>query len=157
MADNEDIDILNKNLNRYDDPDYLNVNGYRPSVDLNSKLKFEKSTIEKIASVAAYQVPGVLALKGGVISGIQETFGLEDMTKGVSAEIGEKEAAFDISIIMEHGYSAQKVYDDIKEIVSEHIQSMTGLVAAEINLKIVDLMTKRDYENYKNPGSDNLR
>lgn len=157
MADNEDIDILNKNLNRYDDPDYLNVNGYRPSVDLNSKLKFEKSTIEKIASVAAYQVPGVLALKGGVISGIQETFGSEDMTKGVSAEIGEKEAAFDISIIMEHGYSAQKVYDDIKEIVSEHIQSMTGLVAAEINLKIVDLMTKRDYENYKNPGSDNLR
>lgn len=157
MADNEDIDILNKNLNRYDDPDYSNVNGYRPSVDLNSKLKFEKSTIEKIASVAAYQVPGVLALKGGVISGIQETFGSEDMTKGVSAEIGEKEAAFDISIIMEHGYSAQKVYDDIKEIVSEHIQSMTGLVAVEINLKIVDLRTKRDYENYKNPDSDNLR
>lgn len=157
MADNEDIDILNKNLNRYDDPDYLNVNGYRPSVDLNSKLKFEKSTIEKIASVAAYQVPGVLALKGGVISGIQETFGSEDMTKGVSAEIGEKEAAFDISIIMEHGYSAQKAYDDIKEIVSEHIQSMTGLVAVEINLKIVDLRTKRDYENYKNPDSDNLR
>lgn len=157
MADNEDIDILNKNLNRYDDPDYLNVNGFRPSVDLNSRLKFEKAVIEKIASVAVYQVPGVLDLKGGVIAGIQETFGSEDMTKGVSAEIGEKEAAFDISIIMEHGYSAQKVYDDIKEIVSEHIQTMTGLEAVEINLKVVDLMTKREYENYRNPDSVNLK
>ena len=78
------------------------------------------------------------------------------MTKGVSAEIGEKEAAFDISIIMEHGYSAQKVYDDIKEIVSEHIQLMTGLEAVEINLKIIDLMTRKEYERYKNPENKSL-
>lgn len=149
MSENKEIDILNKNLNREDDPDYLNVHGNRPSVDLNSKLRFEKAAIEKIASVAAFQVEGVLDLKGGVISGIQETFGSTDMTKGVSAEIGEKEAAFDINVIMEYGKSAPKVYEDIKRIVSDHIMTMTGLRVVEINLKVVDVMTAQEYYSKK--------
>lgn len=156
MNDKEDIDILNKNLNRPDNPKDLNVHGKKPSVDLNSRLKFEKSAVEKIASVAAFQVEGVLDLKGGMISGIQETFGSTDMTKGVTAEFGEKEAAFDINIIMEHGYSAQKVYQEIKKLVTEHVHLMTGLDVVEINLKVVDLMTKKEYENFKNPETKQL-
>ncbi len=156
MNDKEDINILNKNLNRQDDPKDLNVHGKKPSVDLNSRLRFEKSAVEKIASVAAFQVEGVLDLKGGMISGIQETFGSTDITKGVTAELGEKEAAFDINIIMEHGYSAQKVYQKIKKLVMEHVQFMTGLEVVEINLKVVDLMTKKEYENFKNPETKQL-
>lgn len=153
MSENKEIDILNKNLNREDDPDYFNVHGNRPSVNLNSRLSFDKSAIEKIASVAASQVDGVLDLKGGVLTGIQETFGTTDMTKGVSAEIGEKEAAFDINVIIEYGKSAPIVYENIKRIVSDHILTMTGLHVVEVNLKVVDVMTAQEYYSKKKTES----
>ena len=61
-----------------------------------SKLTFDNSVVQKIAAIAVREVPGVLDMEGGFFSGIQETFGGYDATKGIEAEVGEKEARIDI-------------------------------------------------------------
>lgn len=111
-----------------------------------SKLTFDNSVIEKIASIASSEVEGVLDLQGGVFTGFQERFGSGDLTKGVDANVGEKEAALDIEIIVEYGKSAPKIFDKIKQIVSQQVNLMTGLDVVEVNVNVKDVMTRKEYE-----------
>lgn len=111
-----------------------------------SKLTFDNSVIEKIASIASSEVEGVLDLQGGVFTGFQERFGSGDLTKGVDANVGEKEAALDIKIIVEYGKSAPKIFEKIKQIVSQQVNLMTGLDVVEVNVNVKDVMTRKEYE-----------
>lgn len=111
-----------------------------------SKLTFDNSVIEKIASIASSEVEGVLDLQGGIFTGFQERFGSGDLTKGVDANVGEKEAALDIEIIVEYGKSAPKIFEKIKQIVSQQVNLMTGLDVVEVNVNVKDVMTRKEYE-----------
>ena len=111
-----------------------------------SKLTFEDSVIEKIASIACQEVPGVLDMKGGFFSGISEQFGGRSLTKGISADVGEKEAAIDASIILEYGYSAPKAFEELKRNIARSVGQMTGLKVVEVNVRVDDVMTKKEYE-----------
>lgn len=132
-----------------------------------SKLTFEDQVIEKIASIACNEVQGVLDMKGGFFSGVQETFGGHDMTKGVSASVGEKETTIDLSIILEYGQSAPRVFEELKENVGKNIAQMTGLNVVEVNVKVEDVMTRKEFEQNRrqaqersfapNFGSNNYR
>lgn len=122
-----------------------------------SKLTFENSVIEKIASIAASEVEGVLDLQGGVFTGFQERFGSGDMTKGVDANVGEKEAALDIEIIVEYGKSAPKIFEKIKQIVSQQVNLMTGLDVVEVNVNVKDVMTRKEYDQKKRSNADDKR
>lgn len=122
-----------------------------------SKLTFENSVIEKIASIAASEVEGVLDLQGGIFTGFQERFGSEDMTKGVDANVGEKEAALDIEIIVEYGKSAPKIFEKIKQIVSQQVNLMTGLDVVEVNVNVKDVMTRKEYDQKKRSNADDKR
>lgn len=122
-----------------------------------SKLTFENSVIEKIASIAASEAEGVLDLQGGVFTGFQEKFGSGDMTKGVDANVGEKEAALDIEIIVEYGKSAPKIFEKIKQIVSQQVNLMTGLEVVEVNVNVKDVMTRKEYDQKKRSNADDKR
>lgn len=111
-----------------------------------SKLTFEDSVIEKIASIACQEVPGVLDMKGGFFSGISEQFGGYSLTKGISADVGEKEAAIDASIILEYGHSAPKVFEELKRNIAQSVGQMTGLKVVEVNVKVDDVMTRKEFE-----------
>lgn len=119
-----------------------------------SKLTFENSVIEKIASIASSEVEGVLDLQGGVFTGFQERFGSGDLTKGVDANVGEKEAALDIEIIVEYGKSAPKIFEKIKQIVSQQVNLMTGLEVVEVNVNVKDVMTRKEYEQKNRSNND---
>lgn len=111
-----------------------------------SKLTFDDSVIEKIAAIACHEVAGILDMKGGFFSGISEQFGGRSLTKGVTAEVGEKEAAIDASIILEYGYSAPKVFEELKRNIAQSVGQMTGLKVVEVNVRVDDVMTKKEYE-----------
>ena len=55
-----------------------------------SKLTFDNSVVQKIAAIAVREIPGVLDMEGGFFSGIQETFGGYNATKGIDAVRGRK-------------------------------------------------------------------
>ena len=107
---------------------------------------FEDSVIEKIAAIACHEVPGVLDMKGGFFSGISEQFGGYSLTKGISADVGEQEAAIDASIILEYGHSAPKVFEELKRNISQSVGQMTGLKVVEVNVRVDDVMTRKEFQ-----------
>ena len=51
------------------------------------KLVINENVVEKISSLAAQKIDGIIDMKGNVLSRIQEGLGGADKTKGVDADI----------------------------------------------------------------------
>ncbi|MDD7362535.1 MAG: Asp23/Gls24 family envelope stress response protein [Peptoniphilus sp.] len=120
-------------------------------------LIFDDSVVEKIISLAAREIKGVLDLKGGFISGITESFGASDATKGVDATINDKDVILDVKMILEFGQSAPRIFEELKQYAEQQLKLMTGLNIVELNVEVVDVMTRKDFEEkkQKNRASQN--
>ncbi|MDO5713618.1 MAG: Asp23/Gls24 family envelope stress response protein [Tissierellia bacterium] len=118
-------------------------------------LTFDTSVVEKIAALAAREIKGILDLKGGLLSGFTENFGAYDVTKGVDAEVGEKEVIINLKLILEFGQSAPRIFDDLKQYIGQQLKQMTGLTLVELNVDVVDVMTRKDFDQSKNKSLPN--
>ncbi len=109
-------------------------------------LSFDDAVVEKIVAITCQDVDGILEMKGGLLSTIQENFGGTDLTKGVDVSIEEnKRCDVDLSIIMEYGKSAPKIFASLRSVISENVKSMTGLTVDTLNVRVVDVMTQAEY------------
>lgn len=108
-------------------------------------LSFDDNVIEKIVAIACKEVDGIIDMKGGILSAIQEGFGGVDLTKGVDVEVRGSMAEIDLSIIMEYGKSAPQIFVDLKEAISQIVLEMTGLGVSALNVRVVDVMTKEEF------------
>jgi uncharacterized alkaline shock family protein YloU len=75
-------------------------------------------------------------MSGGVVGGIAEKLGRKNLSKGVKVEVGEKEAAVDLFVIVDYGSRIPEVSSNIQESVKKAIESMTGLTVVEVNVNI---------------------
>lgn len=109
------------------------------------KLSISDGVVEKISSLAARKVAGIVDMKGNVFSLIQETFGGDAKSKGVNADVTDNgETHIELSIILEYGQSAVEVFEGLKKIVGEDIAHMTGLHIASLTVNVVDVMSERE-------------
>jgi uncharacterized alkaline shock family protein YloU len=99
-------------------------------------VKISEEVVAIIAGIAATDVPGVAGMSGGIAGGIAEILGRKNLSKGVKVEVGEKEAAIDLYIIVEFGARIPQVAWDIQEKVKTEVQSMTGLNVVEVNIHV---------------------
>jgi uncharacterized alkaline shock family protein YloU len=99
-------------------------------------IKITEDVVAIIAGMAATEVPGVAGMSGGIAGGIAEALGRKNLSKGVKVEVGEKEAAIDLYIIVEYGCRIPDVAWNIQEKVKKAVETMTGLNAVEINIHI---------------------
>jgi uncharacterized alkaline shock family protein YloU len=102
------------------------------------------SVVTKIAGIAAREVPGVHRLGGGVARALgavtQRLPGTtESVTQGVSVEVGEREAAVDVTIVVEYGESIPSVAQKIRDNVVRRIEGLTGLKVTQVNVEVNDL------------------
>lgn len=110
-------------------------------------LTYSNGVIEKIVAMATREVPHVLGMKGNLMHFVQEQFGAESMTKGVSVEVtDDNRVVVNISVIVEYGAYIPDIFEDVKERVTERLNAMTGLEIAGINLRIEDVLTPEEYE-----------
>lgn len=123
-----------------------------------SKLIIEDKVVAKIARIAINGVDGILEMKGNIADSIGSFFSgrEEQSTAGVSVEVGEKEAKIDLDVIIEYGKNATRIFQDIKRAVTNNIKEMTGLDVVTINVDVVDVMTRQEYEK-KNKESNKER
>lgn len=123
-----------------------------------SKLIIEDKVVAKIARIAINGVDGILEMKGNIADSIGSFFSGRDeqSTAGVSVEVGEKEAKINLDVIIEYGKNATRIFQDIKRAVTNNIKEMTGLDVVTINVDVVDVMTKQEYEK-KNRESNKER
>ncbi|NLC06908.1 MAG: Asp23/Gls24 family envelope stress response protein [Syntrophomonadaceae bacterium] len=103
--------------------------------DLGS-IRIADEVVSIVAGLAATEVPGVAGMSGGIVGGIAEMLGRKNLSKGVKVEVGEKEAAVDLYIIVEYGVRIPEVALRIQEAVKRAIESMTGLTVVEANVHV---------------------
>jgi uncharacterized alkaline shock family protein YloU len=100
--------------------------------------------VAKIARLAAEEVEGVAELGGSVQGAIGNVVGRirgsEHRTSGVGVEVGERQAAVDITLKVTYPASIHEVADSVRQNVIDRIQSMTGLEVVEVNLAVIDLV-----------------
>ena len=96
------------------------------------KIVFADEVVATIAGLAAVEVKGVASMSAGIV----EKFGKKSPTRGVRVEVGEKEAAVDLYMIVNYGIQIPEVAWNVQENVKKSIETMTGLSVVEVNIYI---------------------
>lgn len=102
----------------------------------HGQIKIADEVVGVIAGLAATEIQGVAGMSGGIAGGIAEILGRKNLSKGVKVEVGEKEAAVDLYIIVEYGVKIPDVAWQIQESVKKAIETMTGLNVVEVNIHV---------------------
>ena len=105
-------------------------------------IQIAPEVIEVIAGLATVEINGVAGMSGGFAGGIAELLGKKNLSKGVKVEVGQRQAAVDVSIIIEYGFKIPEVAHEIQRNVKRAIESMTGLDVVEVNVHIHDVHFK---------------
>ena len=97
--------------------------------------------VSKIAGIAAREIDGVYQLGGsGALSNLtQRVTGTEAKDRGVAVEVGEREAAIDLSMIVVYGASIPQVAQAVRQNITSRVREMTGLIVKEVNIDVTDL------------------
>jgi uncharacterized alkaline shock family protein YloU len=110
------------------------------------KTTIAASVVQKIAGVAAREISGVYALGGGM----SRAFGaLRERIPGggtavaniagVQVEVGEKQAAVDLDLVVEYGASIVDLARAVRRNVITAVEAMTGLEVIEVNIAVNDI------------------
>ena len=102
------------------------------------------AVVTKIVSIAAREVGGVHDLGGGAartIGGVTRSVGVgpDERMRGVAVEVGEREAAVDLTVVVEYGESIPEIARTLRENVTRRVGGMTGLTVTEVNVTVNDL------------------
>ncbi|MFF0727362.1 Asp23/Gls24 family envelope stress response protein [Streptomyces sp. NPDC004134] len=103
--------------------------------------------VEKIAGLAAREVPGVHAMGGGIartLGTVRDrvpggTSSRSSVTRGVKAEVGEVQCALDLDLVVDYGYAIADLASEVRESVITAVERMTGLEVVEVNIAIDDV------------------
>ena len=138
--------IFNKN-------NYLNSKGdsyvkkWKKSRRIKGELTYEDKVIQKIIGLSLENVPGLLAIDGGFFSNLTgKLINTDNVASGVNVEVGKKQVAVDLKVVVEYQRNIPELYKKIKEIVVSEISNMTNLEVVEVNVDVVDIKTKEQHE-----------
>ncbi|MGQ7313338.1 Asp23/Gls24 family envelope stress response protein [Microbacterium arabinogalactanolyticum] len=98
--------------------------------------------VAKVAGIAAREVSGVYALGGGgarALGAIRDAVNATDLTQGVKVEVGETQAAADITIVVEYPSPIQDVAENVRAAVADAITRLVGLQVVEVNVDVNDV------------------
>ena len=119
-------------------------------VTSQGRTSIADSVVRKIAGIATREVSGVHALG----SGGARTFGAlreripgstgPSAAQGVAVEVGERQAAIDIDVVVEYGVSIVDLSQAIRRNVITSVERMTGLEVTEVNIAVDDIHLDSD-------------
>jgi uncharacterized alkaline shock family protein YloU len=100
--------------------------------------------VSKIAGIATREVSGVHALGGGAartIGSLRERIpgAKTNVSQGIAVEVGEKQAAVDVTVVAEYGVAIADLAAGIRRNVIGSVEQMTGLDVTEVNVEVVDV------------------
>ncbi len=107
-------------------------------------IRIANEVVKIIAGLAATEVKGVAGMSGGVVDGFAELLKRKNLAKGVKVEVGEKQAAVDLFLVIEFGANVPETAMLVQENVKRAIESMTGLDVIEVNVHIQGVEFKQE-------------
>ncbi|MFI8207326.1 Asp23/Gls24 family envelope stress response protein [Streptomyces sp. NPDC085937] len=100
--------------------------------------------VAKIAGMAAREIPEVHNLGAGMaraLGAVKERVpgSGSDVTRGVAVEVGERQTAVDLDLVIEYGASIVDTAGDVRANVIQAVERMTGLEVVEVNIAVHDV------------------
>ena len=110
------------------------------------------TVVQKLAGVAAREIPGVHAMGNSArraFDSIAERIpgSQTNVSGGVSVEKGEKQAAIDLTIIVDYGTSVVEIAQSIRRNVIRTVEQATGLEVIEVNINVADVHLPEDEDD----------
>ena len=96
------------------------------------------SVVSKIAGIAAQEVDGIRMGSGAsqAVGGILGSITGGSQTQGVSVEVGQEEAALDLTLTAEYGKSIPQLAEAVRRNVVNRVESLIGLRVTEVNVTV---------------------
>lgn len=114
---------------------------------LKTTLTYEDKVIQKIIGHSLESINGLLAISGGFFTDLKnKTINSDNVTDGINVEVGTKEVAVDLKIVVEYQKDIPAIAEQIKTQVAKEVEKMTHLKVVEINVHVVDVKTKAQHE-----------
>lgn len=107
--------------------------------------RIEDAVVSKVAGIAAQEVEGVQMGGGasraiGGLLGSMTGGGGGGETRGVTVEVGEVEAAVDLTMAVEYGKSIPQVSEAVRRNIINRVENLVGLKITEVNITINDVI-----------------
>jgi uncharacterized alkaline shock family protein YloU len=113
-------------------------------MDAQGKTTISDGVVAKVAGIAASEIDGVHELvspgaAGKAMSGLARVTGGDTRASGVRVEVGEREAAVDMNMVVDYGVSIPQVASAIRHNITNRVWEMTGLKVKEVNIGVTDI------------------
>jgi uncharacterized alkaline shock family protein YloU len=125
-------------------PARLGTSGSAELVTGHGRTAIADVVVQKIAGIAAGDVSGVYKLGGGTaraLGAVRERIpgAGRSSSQGVAVEVGERQAAVDLDLVVEYGVSVPDLAHAVRRNVISSIERMTGLEVTEVNIDVDDV------------------
>jgi uncharacterized alkaline shock family protein YloU len=118
----------------------------RPRSPLESErgsTSIAEGVVSKIAGLAAREVEGIYM--GGSASRAARGLlgsvpGSQDLSRGISVEVGRIETAIDVTMGIEYGRNILQLAERVRDEITERVENLTGLRVTELNVTISDVV-----------------
>ncbi|MFD3310481.1 Asp23/Gls24 family envelope stress response protein [Streptomyces sp. NPDC058694] len=115
----------------------------QPALD-RGRTSIADVVVVKVAGIAAREIPGVYDMGGGLsrtIGAVRDRVpgGRPNVGRGVKVEVGERQTAIDLDLVVEYGVPITDVARDVRENVISAVERITGLDVVEVNVTINDV------------------
>ena len=140
--------------------DHTNNQGKHDSEQEDSmrgELNYEDKVVQKIIGIAIEQVDGLLSANGGFFSNVAgKLVNTDNVTAGIETEVGKKQVAVDMDVIVEYGKDIEKIFEQMQEVIGKEVKNMTHLDVIEVNANVVDIKTKEEFEKDQETVQDKV-
>ncbi|MEU9418109.1 Asp23/Gls24 family envelope stress response protein [Streptomyces sp. NPDC051000] len=112
--------------------------------ETRGRTSIADSVVEKIAGMATREVPGIHSLGSGMartLGAVTEKVpgGRPSVSRGVKVEVGERQAAVDLDVVVEYGVPIVDIAGEVRDNVITAVERMTGLEVVEVNITVDDV------------------
>ena len=127
-------------------------------VSSEGKTTIADGVVQKIAGIATREVSGVYKLGGGAaraFGAVRERIpgsSGPNVSQGVSVEVGEKQTAVDLDVVVEYGVSIPDLAQAIRRNVISSLERMTGLEVTEVNVSVDDIHLPEEDDSPAEPA-----
>ncbi|MDI6823194.1 MAG: Asp23/Gls24 family envelope stress response protein [Bacillota bacterium] len=99
-------------------------------------IRIADEAVATVAAVAATGVEGVAGLSAGLVGDLSSTLGRRGGPRGVRVEVGEREAAVDLYLVVRYGVRIPEVAHRVQQAVKKAVEEMTDLKVVEVNIHV---------------------
>ena len=115
-----------------------------PLITERGSTMIQDGVVSKVAGLAAREVEGIRMGGGasqavGSIMSAVPGVGGGSQSQGVSVEVGEVEAAVDLTVTVEYGRTIHELAEAVRGNVTRRVENLVGLRVTEVNITVSDV------------------